>query len=146
LGAVLWQRTVEPPRAEDLQIPQLPAAPPHPYFSSDANSPDPSGRYIAVLPITQVETNLGTGSGTATFTIQIASLTRAASAAELVAQLQAEGINARVVQRDLGDRGRWHQVLADGYVSLAAAEADLSRIKQMPGYGDARVIRDIASN
>src|SRR5687767_7775752 len=54
LGAVLWQRTVEPPRAQDLQIPQLPAAPPHPFFSSDASSPDPSGRYIAVLPITQV--------------------------------------------------------------------------------------------
>ena len=145
-GAVLWQRTVEPPRAQDLQIPELPAAPPHPYFSSHANSPDPSGRYIAVLPITQVETALGAGNGTVTFAIQIASLTGAASAAELVAQLQAEGINARVVERDLGDRGRWHQVLADGYLSLAAAEADLSRIKQMPGYGDARLIRDIASN
>ncbi len=145
-GAVLWQRTVEPPRAHDLQIPKLPAAPPHPFFSSDANSLDPSGRYIAMLPITQVETALGTGNGTVTFTIQIASFTRAASAAELVAQLQAEGIDARGVERDLGDRGRWHQVLADGYVSLTAAEADLSRIKQMPAYADARLIRDIAPN
>ena len=99
-----------------------------------------------MLPITQVETALGTGNGTVTFTIQIASFTRAASAAELVAQLQAEGIHARVVERDLGDRGRWYQVLADGYVSLTAAEADLSRIKQMPAYADARLIRDIAPN
>jgi type II secretory pathway predicted ATPase ExeA/cell division septation protein DedD len=145
-GVVLWQRTVEPPRGHDLEIPKLPAAPPHAFFSSDANSLKPSGRYIAMLPITQVDTALGAGNGTATFTIQIASFTRAASAAELVAQLQAEGIHARAVERDLGDRGQWHQVLADGYVSLTAAEADLSRIKQMPGYADARLIRDIASN
>ena len=145
-GVALWQRTVAPTRAQDVQIPQLPAAPRHPFFSSDTNSPGPSGRYIAVLPITEVETAVGTGNGTGTFTIQIASFTRTAHAAELVAQLQAEGIHARFVERDLGDRGRWYQVLADGYVSLAAAEADLSRVKQMPGYADARLIRDIVSN
>jgi type II secretory pathway predicted ATPase ExeA/cell division septation protein DedD len=145
-SAVLWQRPVEPALAHDLQIPKLPAAPPHPFFSRDANALQPPGRYIAVLPITEVEKDLGTGNGSVTFAIQIASFTSAAKGAELVAQLHANGIRARVVERDLGDRGRWHQVLADGYVSLTAAEADLSRIKQMPGYADARLIRDIASN
>jgi type II secretory pathway predicted ATPase ExeA len=139
-SAVLWPRSIAPPLAHDLQIPKLPAAPPHPFFSRDANALQPPGRYIAVLPITEVEKDLGT------FAIQIASFTSAAKGAELVAQLHAEGIRARVIERDLGDRGRWHQVLADGYASLTAAEADLSRIKQMPGYADARLIRDSDSN
>jgi len=144
-GAVLWQRTGEPSRTHDLQIPKLPAAPPHAFFSRDASSLEPSGRYIAV-PITQVETDVSTGNGKVTFAIQIASFTSAAKAAELVAQLHAEGIRARAVERDLRDRGRWHQVLADGYASLVAAEADLSRIQQMPAYADARLLRDIATN
>ena len=143
-GAALWQRAIEP-SADDLQIPKLPAAPAH-AFLRDAGSREGSGRYIAVLPITHVEAPATTSTATATFTIQIASFTRETHASELIAQLQAEGIRARAVERDLGERGRWYQVLADGYVSRAAAEAHLTRIKQIPGYADARLIGDIDSN
>jgi general secretion pathway protein A len=75
------------------------------------------------------------------FAIQVASLTSRARADRLVGELTAAGLRARSVEFDLGaPRGLVLQIRVDGYKTAADAERDLMRIRELPGYGDARLL------
>jgi cell division septation protein DedD len=75
------------------------------------------------------------------FAIQVASLTSRSRADRLVEELMTFGFRARAVEFNLGfPRGVVLQVRVDGYPSAELANRDLTRIRQLPGYSDARLL------
>lgn len=75
------------------------------------------------------------------YLIQVASFTSRERAQRLVAELTSAGYRAREVERDFGPpRGRLLQVIVGGYSSALEVERDLRRIRELPEYGDARLI------
>jgi type II secretory pathway predicted ATPase ExeA/cell division septation protein DedD len=75
------------------------------------------------------------------YAIDVALFNSAGRARTLVEQLAGAGFTAYQMEIDLGARGRPYVVLVGSYASPEAAAEDLSRIRQIPGYLDARVIR-----
>jgi general secretion pathway protein A len=73
------------------------------------------------------------------YSIQVASFENSARADRLVSELMAAGFRARSVEFRFGD-GAVFQIRIDGYRSAAQAHKDLARIRERPGYDDARVI------
>ena len=72
--------------------------------------------------------------------VVVASFRQPGEAERLVEDLARQGLRARVSRLDTGERGVWHQVRVGPYGAIADARADEARIRQMPGYGDARLI------
>jgi general secretion pathway protein A len=70
------------------------------------------------------------------YVIQVATLESPRRAARLVDQLAKAGYRAHHTELTL-DGGRVLQVLVGGYKTLADAQSDLDRIRQIPSYGDA---------
>jgi len=75
------------------------------------------------------------------YAIQVASFGSRARADRLVTELSQAGFRARTVEFNLGPpRGIVLQIRVDGYESAAQAKRDLARIRELPGYGDARLL------
>ena len=75
------------------------------------------------------------------YIIQVASFGSRERATRLIEELTAAGYQAREVELDLGPpRGRLVQVIVGGYSSAIEVERDLQRIRELPGYGDARLL------
>jgi hypothetical protein len=69
----------------------------------------------------------------------VASFESRVRAERLVSELTAAGFRARAVEFHLGS-GAVFQIRIDGYRSVDEATRDLARIRERPGYTDARVI------
>ena len=77
-----------------------------------------------------------------TYSIQVASFTSRNRADRLVTELGKAGFRARAVEFNLGPpRGLVLQIRVDGYENAQAAARDLSRIRDLPGYGDAHLLQ-----
>lgn len=75
------------------------------------------------------------------YAILVASFGSRSRADRLVTELTEAGFRARTVEFNLGSPGGVVlQIRVDGYASAAQAEGDLSRIRELPGYGDARLV------
>jgi cell division septation protein DedD len=74
------------------------------------------------------------------YLIQVASFESPQRADRLVDELTSLGYSARRVELELGERGRLQRVLAGGYRTREEAQSDLERIREIPGYDDARII------
>jgi general secretion pathway protein A len=70
----------------------------------------------------------------------VGSFRQAAQAERLSGELEAQGYRVRTSRVDTGARGVWHQVLVGPYTDQAQARDAEARIRQIPGYGDARLI------
>jgi general secretion pathway protein A len=77
---------------------------------------------------------------TARYSVVVGSFRQNAEAGALVDQLRALGYRARAGRLESADRGTWHQVRVGPYADLAQARQDEARVRQMPGYADARLI------
>ena len=64
------------------------------------------------------------------FVIQVASLQDKARADVVVADLKAKGIEALVVLRDLGDKGKWNRVEVGAFATREDAEPILAKVKE----------------
>ena len=71
--------------------------------------------------------------------MQVGSFRQETEAARLTEQLRAAGYRVRMV-RVSGVRGIWHQVLVGPYADLDQAREDQVRVRQLPGYADARLV------
>ena len=91
--------------------------------------------------IGQAETFRAAGRDRTTgYVIQVASFQGHERASRLAEQLSSAGYRVHQVELNLEPpRGRLLQILVGGYVTLAEAEVDLARIRQIPGYADARL-------
>jgi type II secretory pathway predicted ATPase ExeA len=102
----------------------------------------PPGQAIAsevaasAAPLATVRANDGS------YSIQVASFASRNRADRLVTELEKAGFRARAVEFNLGPpRGLVLQIRIDGYENAQAATRDLSRIRELPGYGDAHLLQ-----
>ena len=73
------------------------------------------------------------------FVIQVALFRGSTNAGRLVSQLMEAGYRAYQIDVDVGDQGRFRQVLVGPYSASEDAESDLAQIHRIPGYSDARI-------
>jgi general secretion pathway protein A len=72
--------------------------------------------------------------------IQVASFGSRARAERLVTELSSAGFKARAVEVERESSRLLFQVLVGGYATRDDANRDLARIREIPGYGDARLL------
>jgi cell division septation protein DedD len=92
--------------------------------------------------------NLGVAgrARTSGYVIQVASFQSRARASRLAEQLSTAGYRVHQVELNLEPpRGRLLQILVGGYVTIEEAQVDLARIRQIPGYADAR-LREVGAD
>jgi tetratricopeptide (TPR) repeat protein/cell division septation protein DedD len=106
----------------DAEPPVLPPPP----ESAPAEAPPLPADADAAAQETDSSSELATTE--ALYTIQVFSVKEAEAAAEIVANLTAEGYAAfsRVVE--VPEKGQWHRVFINGYPSMAAAREGLARL------------------
>ncbi len=64
-----------------------------------------------------------------TYKIQVASFKEAAKANKLLAKLKDGGYEAKIAERNLGEKGTWYQVLVGPFTNKVEAETNLSELK-----------------
>jgi general secretion pathway protein A len=90
-------------------------------------------------PAQPAPSSRASAQGSDRYSIQVASFESPVRAERLVSELTAAGFRARSVELRLGG-GAVFQIRIDGYRSADEANKDLTRIRERPGYNDARVI------
>jgi general secretion pathway protein A len=75
-----------------------------------------------------------------TYSVLVGSFRYEPEAASLLDQLRGLGYQARVGRASSPDRGDWHQVFVGPYEDPERARQDEARIRQIPGYADARLV------
>ena len=74
------------------------------------------------------------------YSVLVGSFRQESEAAALSQQLQGLAFRVRTTRVGSIDRGMWYQVFVGPYTDLEGARRDLERVRQMPGYSDARLI------
>ena len=69
----------------------------------------------------------------------VGSFRRDREAAALLEQLRGLGYQVRTRRAESEASGVWQQVLVGPYTDMTAARQDEARVRQLPGYGDARL-------
>jgi cell division septation protein DedD len=90
-------------------------------------------------PVSPAASSQASAQGSDRYSIQVASFENAVRAQRLVSELTAAGFRARSVELRLG-AGAVFLIRIDGYRSADEANKDLTRIRERPGYDDARVV------
>ncbi|HET9383941.1 MAG TPA: SPOR domain-containing protein, partial [Gemmatimonadales bacterium] len=90
-------------------------------------------------PVSPAPSSPAAAQGSDRYSIQVASFENPVRAQRLVSELTAAGFRARSVELRLG-AGAVFLIRIDGYRSADEANKDLARIRERPGYNDARVI------
>jgi general secretion pathway protein A len=146
------------PRAASARSNSAPAAQSQPVADVKPPVPDVAGTTHAVQgtsgPTTPAtvdsQPGLGESAGVVlgstgqsdgrTYSVLVGSFRYEPEAASLLEQLRELGYRARTVRVNSTGRGTWHQVFAGPYGDLVQARQDEARVKQMPGYADARLV------
>jgi general secretion pathway protein A len=76
----------------------------------------------------------------AAYSVLVGSFRQPGEADRLMGELRERGYEVRRRRIDTGTRGVWHQVVAGPYADERDAQQAEARIKQLPGYADARLI------
>lgn len=133
------RETITPPAttaSPPTTVPPSPVDEPAPTpSSSDKNDPAPqptSGRMLEA-PATAADAQT-------TYSVLVGSFRHESEAATLSQQLQDLGFRVRTARVESSERGAWHQVFVGPYNDLEQVRRDEGRVRQMPGYSDARLI------
>ncbi|MEO8077530.1 MAG: AAA family ATPase [Acidobacteriota bacterium] len=121
----------------------VPVSPPPPELvvsPTSAAPPSPVGTAAAVPAALTAPADV-TAPGPGTYSVLVGSFRHEGEAASLVGILQGLGYRARTGRVQSGERGTWYQVFAGPYAELDRARQDETRVRQMPGYADAHLIR-----
>lgn len=145
IGASFWYlRELGQTVVNGSSVPDLPAPPTlsmprlaGPRFLDQATQM----RLAAEAPIVgQAENFRAAGDRKTGYVIQVASFQSQERAGRLTEQLATAGYRVHQVELHLElPRGRLLQILVGGYETLEEAQIDLARIRQIPGYADARL-------
>lgn len=73
------------------------------------------------------------------YSVLVGSFRQESEAAELLEQLRSLGYQARAGRVESEARGAWHQVFVGPYTDIELARQDEGRVRQLPGYADARL-------
>jgi general secretion pathway protein A len=74
------------------------------------------------------------------YSVLVGSFRYEPEAASLLDQLRGLGYQARTARVSSTGRGIWHQVFVGPYPDVERARQDEARVRQLPGYADARVV------
>lgn len=74
------------------------------------------------------------------YSVLVGSFRYEPEAASLLDQLRGLGYQARTARVSSMGRGTWHQVFVGPYSDLDRARQDEARVRQLPGYADARIV------
>ena len=74
------------------------------------------------------------------YSVLVGSFRYEPEAASLLEQLQGLGYRVRTARVNSTGRGTWHQVFVGPYGDLSRARQDEARVRQLPGYADARLV------
>jgi general secretion pathway protein A len=74
------------------------------------------------------------------YSVLVGSFRQESEAARLMEELRGLGYRARRSRVESGERGSWHQVSVGPYADLDQARQDEARVRQLPGYADARLM------
>ncbi len=74
------------------------------------------------------------------YSVLVGSFRQGSEAAMLSQELEALGFRVRTSRFESAERGAWHQVFVGPYTDLEGARRDQARVREMPGYADARLI------
>ena len=96
-----------------------------------------SARPVAAAP--DGHSNPG-GTAGRTYSVLVGSFRYEPEAASLLDQLRGLGYQARAARVNSADRGAWHQVFVGPYEDWERAREGEARIRQIPGYADARLV------
>jgi cell division septation protein DedD len=107
----------------------LPPLPPAPAKGVDRSIDSLQMHIAASIAISQAA---------AIYTIDVAGFNSVSRSTDLVEQLTSAGYKAYFEDRQCA-LGRMYLVRVGPYLAQAEADADAARIRQLPGYGDARV-------
>jgi cell division septation protein DedD len=147
IGAPAWYSRAHAAQSRDVAA--LIPAPPAKTISQPIPAPLPfdasvlrAAPAVATAPITtavaaQRNPAVTPRSG---YSILVASFQNRDRAEKLVAELVNAGYGARTVERTGGPTGRLMTVTIGGYTSAIDVQRDLQRIRELPGYADARIV------
>ena len=99
-------------------------------------SPIPPAPQPAVAPPPRAEP----AAPSAAYSVLVGSFRQPVEADRLMGELRERGYEVRRRRIETGTRGVWHQVVAGPYADERDAQQAEARIKQLPGYADARLI------
>ncbi len=74
------------------------------------------------------------------YSVLVGSFRYEPEAASLLEQLRGLGYQVRTTRVNSTGRGTWHQVFVGPYGDLGRARQDETRVRQLPGYADARLV------
>lgn len=74
------------------------------------------------------------------YSVLVGSFRYEPEAASLLEQLRGLGYRVRTTRVNSTGRGTWHQVFVGPYGDLSRARQDEARVRQLPGYADARLV------
>lgn len=133
---------VETPAPRHDTIPDTPAAsvPPAPVEAPAPSTADPKSPEPQSTSGRTVEAPDATSDAHATYLVLVGSFRHESEAATLSRQLEDLGFRVRASNVESNERGVWHQVFVGPYTDLEQARRDEARVRQMPGYSDARLI------
>jgi general secretion pathway protein A len=83
-----------------------------------------------------------TGGPSKSYSVLVASFRKPSQADVLVSELRDLGYQASIARAQGLTNGLWHQVMAGPFGDLGAARETESRLRQLPGYADAHLIRN----
>ena len=114
--------------------------------SAETRAPNPEPRTPS--PETRTPTTVATSgvpaeaAPAASYSVIVGSFRQRSEAESLSTDLHALGFSDRLVRIRVvtSGSGVWHQVLAGPYTEAAVAKREHERVRQIPGYGDARLI------
>jgi general secretion pathway protein A len=112
--------------------------------ASAVSLPEPTAQALPVpalaLPVARPETAATEAAPDQNYSVLVGSFRQTLEADRLMSELQGYGYQARRRRIDTGARGVWHQVVAGPFMDESLARKAESRIQQLPGYADARLI------
>ena len=126
-----------PPQAIESRAAAPAAAMPTPQGTSGPSAP------IAIDAPRLADSDSGRNSGPARlrqYSVLVGSFRYEPEAASLLDQLRGLGYQARTARVSSAGRGTWHQVFVGPYGDVDRARQDEARVRQLPGYADARVV------
>jgi general secretion pathway protein A len=128
--------TLPPPPASSLSRPAHPLRMPAPVEEGSSRAEAQRAADLTAAGAAQPALTLAVSP----YVIEVASFQSRDRADRLLDELTTTGFRAYLVDLDMGnERGRYVQVMVGWYDALQDAEADLARIRSIPGYSDARL-------
>lgn len=133
------------PRTSPAQVAPVPKEQPVGTVTGDDQTPasKPAREESPVPPTAPTSGARGSTSGPelrASYSVLVGSFRHGTEAATLSGQLQGLGFQVRTSRVEPAGRGLWYQVFVGPYRDLERARQDEARIRQMPGYSDARLV------